>query len=71
MAIYDPRLDLARSQAERVKSPSVQTLKSVMQQQGLGLATTNTGQTDWFAEAAQKAAPQPGGWKGVLLDIMD
>ena len=71
MAIYDPRLDLARSQAERVKSPSVQTLKSVMQQQGLGLATTNTGQTDWFAEEAQKAAPQPGGWKGVLLDIMD
>jgi hypothetical protein len=71
MAIYDPRLDLARSQAERVKSPSVQTLKSVMQQQGLGLATTNTGQTDWFAEAAQKAAPEPGGWKGVLLDIMD
>ena len=71
MAVYDPRLDLARSKAERVKSPSVQTLKSVMQQQGLGMATTNTGQTDWFAEAAQKAAPQPGGWKGVLLDIME
>lgn len=71
MAIYDPRLDLARSKAERVKSPSVQTLKSVMQQQGLGMATTNTGQTDWFSEAAQKAAPEPGGWKGVLLDIMD
>lgn len=71
MAIYDPRLDLARSQAERVKSPSVQTLKSVMQQQNLGMATTNAGQTDWFAEAAQKAAPEPGGWKGVLLDIMD
>lgn len=70
MAVYDPRLDLARAASERVKSPSVQTLQSVMRQQGLQNAVPSSGQKDYFSEAAQKAAPQPGGWKGLLVDIM-
>ena len=71
MAVYDPRLDLARAASERVKSPSVQTLQSVMRQQGLKNATQGTGQKDYFSEAAQQSAPQPGGWKGLLVDLLE
>ena len=77
MAVYDPRLDLARAASERVKSPSVQTLQSVMRQQGLKNATQGTGQTqntgqkDYFSEAASESAPQPGGWKGLLVDLLE
>ena len=70
MAVYDPRLDLARAASERVKSPSVQTLQSVMRQQGLKNATQGTGQKDYFSEAASESAPQPGGLKGLLVDLL-
>jgi hypothetical protein len=42
-----------------------------MRQQGLQNSTQGTGQKDYFSEAASESAPQPGGWKGLLVDLLE
>jgi hypothetical protein len=63
MAIYDPRLDLARAANQQTRSSSVQRLGDVLKQQSIS--------PDPFANiSATTKAPEPSGWKGLVYDVL-
>ena len=68
MAVYNPRLDLARAAKQQATSASVQTLKSVLNQQTIG-STLRKDYTNGGAGA--QGPPDVGGWKGFLTDVLE
>lgn len=65
MAIYDPRLDLARAANQQTRSSSVQRLSDVLKQ-------PNVVSPDLFADtSATTKAPEPSGWKGLVYDVLE
>ena len=68
MAVYNPRLDIARAAQQQATSASVQTLKSVLNQQTIG-STLRKDYTNGGAGA--QGPPDVGGWKGFLTDVLE
>ena len=66
MAVYNPRLDIARAAQQQAKSSSVQTLQSVLKQQTMD-STLNR---DYTAMGGANTVPDAGGWKGLVTDIL-
>lgn len=63
MAIYDPRLDLARAASQQTRSNSVQRLSDVLKQP--------IASPDPFADtSATTKVPEPSGWKGLVYDVL-
>jgi hypothetical protein len=67
MAVYNPRLDIARAAQQQAKSSSVQTLQSVLKQQTMD-STLNR---DYTAMGGANTVPDAGGWKGLVTDILE
>ena len=67
MAVYNPRLDIARAARQQATSASVQTLKSVLNQQTIG----STLRKDYTSGAGAQGPPDVGGWKGFLTDVLE
>ena len=67
MAVYNPRLDIARAAQEKARSSSVQTLQSVLKQQTMD----STLKKDYTALGGANTAPEIGGWKGLITDILE
>lgn len=68
MAVYNPRLDLARAAQKQAKSSSVQTLQSVLKQQTMD----GDLRKDYTASGgAAPKTPDIGGWKGLIADVID
>ena len=67
MAVYNPRLDIARAAQEKARSSSVQTLQSVLKQQTMD----STLKKDYTALGGANTAPDIGGWKGLVTDILE
>ena len=67
MAVYNPRLDIARAAQQQAKSASVQTLQSVLNQQTIG----STLRKDYTGGAGAQGPPDVGGWKGFLTDVLE
>lgn len=65
MAVYNPRLDLARAAREQAMPASIQTLKSVMNQK----PADSLLRKDW-TNAGKGQVPDEGGWKGLVGDIL-
>ena len=67
MAVYNPRLDLARAAQEQAMSSSVQTLQSVLNRQTLDSSLRK----DYSGGGGAAKQPDIGGWKGLLTDVLD
>ena len=67
MAVYNPRLDIARAAREQATSASVQTLKSVLNKQN----TSANLRKDYTSGAGAQGPPDVGGWKGFLTDVLE